>query len=215
MSAGSCPSFSFDYELKVRDLQEFCAADRPARKLRARLVTGLAVFAALGAVVGILMLAAARHLGSCQLLIPGFRSAVWQWTCGTAAPLGVAWACAALLAVDVLCWFRAAGAAVQIWRLSPQRIARSRFTSPGVAGRHRDVLAADGVTAVGPDGTKTLIPWPVLTRMEETKTAFILIDQDASARYMLPKHALGDRAANTGTAPLPRRRGRPPAIMIS
>ena len=151
-------AFSFDYELEADDVRAWIVADRSIRK---RCINNAGIMTVLIIVASVLTVTTANvnhRLASCPSLVPRPEALVGQWTCDTASPSDLVSQYALLFAGDVLFWFLAIGYAVNTWRLTPRRLARTWLASPGVAGRYRHEVAADGVTTVGPDGTRTLIP---------------------------------------------------------
>jgi hypothetical protein len=187
-------AFSFDYELEAGDLREWIVADRSIRKRRINNAGIMTVLIIVASVLTVTTAKVNHRLASCHSLVPGPETRVWQWTCDTASPSDLVSQYALLFAGDVLFWFLAIGYAVNTWRLTPRRLARTWLASPRVAGRYRHEVAADGVTTVGPDGTRTLIPWSALTGVRETDKTFVVLGREAKIRNRLPKRALRDPA---------------------
>ena len=99
--------------------------------------------------------------------------------------------------------YAAAGA---VWALTLVELARAWFRPPrwlvrimmkrqGLQGRYRYEVAADGVTAAGPDGIISFVPWPVFVAVRETREQFYLFGPRYKSAWALPKRGLPDQSA--------------------
>lgn len=199
MSGDETPaSFALDYEMSAADLTEWLAVDGPAKWRR---ITGLASTAIMVVGAVVLVVVTTRVHGEFTSCLQGSNSPagaplqVWVWMCQPTSPSGAVWVDAGLLAGTALVSLLAVDSAWRAWRRRRARYVRRWIALPGVAGRHRDEIEADGVTGIGPDGVITFIPWSAVTGIRETAERLYLLGPGTRVRSMLPKRGLSDPAS--------------------
>jgi hypothetical protein len=84
---------------------------------------------------------------------------------------------------------------VNFWRATPAYQARRWLAEPGAAGRYRDEVATAGITAFGPDGVISYLPWSAVHGIRETEQRFFVLGPNARIRSVLPKRGLSDPAS--------------------
>jgi hypothetical protein len=100
-----------------------------------------------------------------------------------------------LFAADGALWVLTLLELAQAWFRPPHGLVRVLMKRQGQQGRYRYEVAADGVTAAGPNGIISFVPWPVFIAVRETREQFFLFGPRYKWTWALPKHALGDQSA--------------------
>ena len=162
------------YELGREDLREVMAASRLLTIMRRSWLTAGVMFAALLAVLLVLL----RHVAAKPAAYGAHRGLLLD----------------ELIAGAGLCLLLVGWSALRVWRLSPGRQARQTLSN-GVwpRGTYEYKLRPDGVAWRAPDGSAVFLPWSALAGTCETERLFLLMDTEGhNVRGFIPKTGRGD-----------------------
>jgi hypothetical protein len=121
---------------------------------------------------------------------------VWVWQCHTAVtPSSLLWQNSWPFAVGGAVLALALTELARAWARPLRWLYRRSMKEHGLQGRYRYEVAADGLTAAGPDGTIVYVPWPAFTAVRETRERFFLARRGDGWGWMLPKRGLADQSS--------------------
>ena len=189
-------SFVVDYEVSVDDLREQDIVGRSAA-WRAKPLWSQWAYPVLSLVLVAETVFLNQTWNGC--FIPQFTPSqdpfhVWVWQCDpTMTPNGLLWQNGWLFAADGAVLVLTLIELVRAWARPPRWLCRMLMKRQGLQGRYRYEVAADGLTAAGPDGTIAYVPWAVFTAVRETRERFFLFGWRYKSVWVLPKRALADQ----------------------
>ncbi len=191
-------NFVVEYEVSVDDLREQDIAGRSAA-WRAKPLVSRSAYPVLALVLAAVTVFANQVTTGCFLPQSTPAQAplqVWVWQCDPAVtPNDLLWQNAWLFAADGAFWVLTLLELARAWFRPPRWLVRMLMTRQGLQGRYRYEVAADGLTAAGPDGIIAYVPWPVFIAVRETRERFFLFGRRYRSTWVLPKRALSDQSA--------------------
>lgn len=191
-------SFVVDYELSVDDLREQDIVGRSAA-WRAKPLWSQWAYPLLSLALIAETVVLTHTASGCFVPQPAssqipFR--VWISQCDPAlTPNVLVWQYAWLFAVDGAFLVLALIELVRAWARPRRWLYRMMMKRQGLQGRYRYEVAADGLTAAGPDGMIVYFPWAVFVGVRETRERFFLFGWRYKSMWVLPKRALADHSS--------------------
>lgn len=191
-------AFVLDYQVSVDDLREQDIVGRSAA-WRAKPLWSQLAYPVLALVLVAETVFQNRALSGCfvpQLAGSPHAWTVWVWQCDRAmTPNGLLWQNGWLSAAAGAFVVLALAELARAWARPPRWLYRMSVKRHGLQGRVRYEITADGVTAAGPDGAVSYVPWPVCTAVRETRERFFLFGRRNEWVWALPKRALADQSS--------------------